>query len=102
MRRRSASPEADTMSYCPPPPFFIRLAISSEEPAYLALMTQCVWSVKGLAHESSTYPSHAIRFSWPSPAPTLSRGFIVAVGGWACVLPPLLLVVPHALSASAM
>jgi hypothetical protein len=35
--RRSASPEEDTMSYWPPPPFFMSATISSELPAYFAL-----------------------------------------------------------------
>ena len=42
------------MSYCPPPPLAIRLTISSDEPAYLALTLQPVCAVKGAVHDEST------------------------------------------------
>ncbi len=41
------------MSHWPPPPSFIRLTISSDEPAYLALTTQPVCWVNAFTHESS-------------------------------------------------
>src|SRR2546423_14718478 len=86
MRRRSASPDADTMSHWPPPPFAIRLTISSEDPAGWRLSLQPVAAVNGSAHDLSAYPSHKTRLSWPSPAPIDARGFMVAVGGWCFVL----------------
>ncbi len=51
--RRSASPEEETMSYWPPPPFFISETISSDEPAYLALTVQPVCCSKGLTQDGS-------------------------------------------------
>src|SRR2546423_9057148 len=87
MRRRSASPDADTMSHWPPPPFAIRLTISSEDPAGWRLSLQPVAAVNGSAHDLSAYPSHKTRLSWPSPAPIDARGFMVAVGGCCRVLP---------------
>src|SRR5438105_604351 len=87
MRRRSASPDADTMSHWPPPPSFIRLTISSEDPAGCRLSLQPVVAVNGSAQDLSAYPSHKTRLSWPSPAPIDARGFIAAVGGCCCVLP---------------
>ena len=50
MSRRSASPDADTMSYWPPPPLAIRDTISLEEPAYLALTWQPVACSNGFTH----------------------------------------------------
>ena len=51
--RRSASPEEDTMSYWPPPPFFISATISSELPAYFAFTWQPVCCSNGLTHLGS-------------------------------------------------
>ena len=48
--RRSASPEEDTMSYWPPPPFFISATISSELPAYFAFTWHPVCCSNGLTH----------------------------------------------------
>ena len=48
MSLRSASPEADTMSHCPPPPSFIRLTISSDEPAGCWLTLHLVAASNGL------------------------------------------------------
>src|ERR1700741_2493783 len=89
IRRRLASPEADTMSYWLPPPWRISVTISSEEPAYLACTRQPVWASKGFTQAGSAYPSQATRFSWPSPGPIL-------VGR---LLAELLLELPHALAA---
>ena len=41
IKRSDASPEADTMSYCEPP-WRMRVTISSDEPAYLAVTLQPV------------------------------------------------------------
>src|SRR5216683_2470599 len=59
------------MSHWPPPPPFMRLTISSDDPAYFAL-------------------------TWPSPAPTEVGGFMPAVGGCAAVEPPGLAFEPQA------
>src|SRR5260370_35293738 len=67
--RRSASPEEDTMSYWPPPPSFISETISSELPAYLALMLQPARFWNGWTQDLSREPSQAARWSWPSPLP---------------------------------
>ncbi len=48
--RKSASPEEDTMSYWPPPPFFISATISSELPAYFAFTWHPVCCSNGLTH----------------------------------------------------
>src|SRR5580765_7473049 len=66
MSRRLASPEADTMSYWPPPPERISVTISSDEPAYLALTWQPVAFSNGLTHCGWVYPSQAIRLSLPA------------------------------------
>src|SRR5262249_12670394 len=84
-----------------PPPSFMRLTISSDDPAGWRLSLHPVCCVNGSAHDLSAYPSHNTRFSCPSPAPILSSGFMPAVGGWAILLPVLLDVDPHAVSASA-
>src|SRR6266478_229448 len=84
------------MSHWPPPPPFMRLTISSDDPAYFALTLHPVLAVNCFTHESSTYPSHAIRLSWPSPAPTEVGGFMPAVGGCAAVEPPVVVFEPHA------
>src|SRR6266540_1970055 len=79
--RRSASPEADTRSYWPPPPLRMSATISSDEPAYLALTLQPVCCSNGLVQSGCAYPSHATRLSWPSPGPML-------VGRFGLVVPP--------------
>src|SRR6516225_8374493 len=95
--RRSASPDEDTMSYWPPPPFFISETISSELPAYFALIWQPVCFSNGFTQSGSRYPSQAIRLSCPSPLPIVFSTGMFAVGT-VCpavpepdVLPPLLL-----------
>src|SRR5436305_1002376 len=45
MSRRLASPEAETMSYCDPPPCRMSVTISSDEPAYFAFTLQPVVDV---------------------------------------------------------
>src|SRR5947209_13998429 len=70
MRRRSASPDAETRSYWPPPPLAISDTISLEDPAYFALTWQPVAASNGLTHCGWAYPSHAIRLSFPSVLPT--------------------------------
>src|SRR5262249_28454956 len=98
--RRSASPDEDTMSYWPPPPFFMSATISSELPAYFALIWHPVCCSNGFTQSGSRYPSQAIRLSWPSPLPTFWSTGRLAVGT-VCpavapdpcdVLPPLLVV----------
>src|ERR1700681_3931508 len=101
MRRRSASPEAETMSQLPPPPSFMRLTISSEEPAGCWLTLQPVAAVNGSTHDLSAYPSHRTRFSWPSRAPIEVGGAIFAVGGTCSVGPLGAALDPHAVAASA-
>src|SRR3954454_15170951 len=81
MRRRLASPEAETMSYCEPPPWRMSVTISSEEPAYLACTWQPVCFWKGLTHCGCVDPSHATRLSRPSPGP-------IFVGRFEAALPP--------------
>src|SRR6266496_104765 len=87
MSRRSASPEAETRSYCPPPPLAIKVTISSLDPAYLALTWQPVCCSNGFTQAGWAYPSHAMRLSCPSVFPVEPAGFIPAVGG--CPAPPL-------------
>src|ERR1700682_3165100 len=101
MRRRSASPEAETMSQLPPPPSFMRLTISSDEPAGCWLTLQPVAAVNGSTHDLSAYPSHRTRFSWPSPAPIVVCGAVFAVGGCCSVDPLGAGLDPHAVAASA-
>src|ERR1700675_428063 len=100
MRRRSASPDAETMSQLPPPPSFMRLTISSDEPAGCWLTLQPVAAVNGSTHDLSAYPSHRTRFSWPSPAPIEVGGAIFAVGGTCSVGPLGEGLEPHAVAAS--
>src|SRR5512135_3594766 len=88
------------MSHCPPPPSFIRLTISSDEPAGCRLSLQPVAAVNGSAHDLSAYPSHRTRFSWPSPGPTDVGGFMPAVGGCARVVTVGVLLEPHAVMAT--
>src|SRR5262245_4664173 len=71
MSRRLASPEAETMSYWPPPPDVMRLNMSFDEPAYFALTLHPVCFSNGLTQSGCVYPSHAIRVSLPSPFPTV-------------------------------
>ena len=47
MSRSVASPEAETRSYSPPPPWRISATISSEEPAYLRFNWQPLSVSKG-------------------------------------------------------
>src|SRR3954470_7534013 len=74
MRRRVASPDADTPSYCPP---FMSVTISSEEPATLLLTLQPVAFVNGVTQSGSpdllppmAWPAQRTRSPSPSPAPT--------------------------------
>src|SRR3954462_15674304 len=67
MRRRLASPDGVTRSYCPPPPERNLGNISSEVPAGTAFTLQPVCFVKVFANDLSAYPSHTTRLSWPSP-----------------------------------
>src|SRR5258708_40166721 len=99
MRRRSASPEADTMSQLPPPPSFMRLTISSDEPAGCWLTLQPVAAVNGSTHDLSASPSHRTRFNAPSPAPIEVGGLMFAVGGTCSVGPPGVLLEPQAVAA---
>src|ERR1700736_3358932 len=98
MRRRSASPDADTMSHWPAPPSFIRLTISSDEPAGFWLTLHPVAAVKGSTQDLSAYPSHSTRLSWPSPGPIDACGAIDAVGGCFAVEPPVDVVEPQAVT----
>src|SRR6266702_2240519 len=91
--RRSASPEEDTMSYWPPPPFFISETISSELPAYFALTWQPVCCSNGFTQTG---------LRWPSPLPIFLSTGRPAVGtlcpatpGPCVPPPPLLLLLPH-------
>src|SRR5918911_5091070 len=72
MRRRLASPEADTRSYWPPPPpppVCMSATISFDEPASLRWILQPVVFSKRFAKLGSEYAGHSIRFSRPSPLP---------------------------------
>src|SRR5207247_8674803 len=84
------------MSYWPPPPFAISVTISSDEPAYLALTWHPVCCWNGCTQSFSAYPSQAIRFNCPSPAPIDVGGFMPAVGGCAAAGPGLEVVPPQA------
>src|SRR5436305_15289091 len=66
IRRRLASPEAETASYCP---VRINVTILSEDPPYLARTLQPLALVKGFTHCGWVYASHAIRLTAPSPFP---------------------------------
>src|ERR1700687_1038246 len=86
--RRSASPDEETMSYWPPPPFFISATIWSEVPAYVACTWQPVCFSNGFTHCGCRSPSQAISFSVPSPLPIdLSTGRL-AVGTWLAAAAP--------------
>src|SRR6266508_3083161 len=62
--RRSASPEADTRSYWPPPPLRMSATISSAEPAYLAVTLQPVCCTNGLV-----VPPPEVLVEEPPPQP---------------------------------
>ena len=49
-RPASASPDADTMSYCEPPPDRMSVTISSDEPAYFGWIWQPLCFTNGLTH----------------------------------------------------
>src|SRR5476651_244359 len=82
MSRRSASPEAETRSYWPPPPLFISETISLDVPAYFALTWQPVCASNSFTHSGCVYPSHAMMFSLPSPFPMTVNVAMLRVGGW--------------------
>src|SRR5690348_860265 len=72
IRRRLASPDAETRSYWPPPPpppVLISATISFDDPASLRWILQpvCFWNL--FAKLGSEYAGHSIRFSDPSPLP---------------------------------
>src|SRR5919204_1457823 len=72
MRRRLASPEAETMSYWPPPPpppVRMSATIWFEDPASLRFTLQPVCLSNGLRHCGSAYPGHSIRLSVRSALP---------------------------------
>src|ERR1700694_4236942 len=101
MRRRSASPEAETMSHWPPPPSAMRVTISSDERASFSVILHPVCASNGAFQSGSTYPPQAIRFRAPSPGPIAVGGFMPAVGG-CFVVDPEGVVEPHAVSAIAV
>src|SRR3954467_15386500 len=80
IRRRLASPEAETASYWP---VRIRVTISSEELPYFECTLHPVAFVNGAAHCLYVYPSHAIRLTEPSFFPA----FVIIVGPWAELTP---------------
>src|SRR5438045_816768 len=72
IRRRLASPEADTRSYCPPPPpppVRMRATMSFEVPASLRWILQPVCRTNLFAKLESEYAGHSIKLSEPSPLP---------------------------------
>src|SRR5256886_8274360 len=72
IRRRLASPDAETRSHCPPPPpppVRISETIWFDEPASLRWILQPVCFSNGLRQPGSAYPGHSIRLSAPSPLP---------------------------------
>src|SRR3954464_10003776 len=75
IRRSDASPEAETMSYWPPPPWRISVTISFEDPPYFALIWQPVCFSNGLTHCGCVYPSQAMSVSLPSPGPIFCGRF---------------------------
>src|SRR6185312_10395027 len=89
MRRRSASPEAETMSYCPPPPPAMSETISLEDPAYLELTWQPVCFSNGCTQSGCVYPSQAMRFSWPSVFPIEVGTAASCIGGFRPATAPL-------------
>src|SRR3954454_13730566 len=92
MSRRLASPDADTMSDCVPPPWRMRVTISSDEPPYLAETWQPVCFSKGLTHCGWRYPAQVMSLSLPSRGPI----FVGRFDAWPP--PPPLLLLPHATS----
>src|SRR5215468_5165897 len=99
--RRSASPDEDTMSYWPPPPFFMSETISSEVFAIFPFTWHPVCCSNGFTQSGSRYPAQAIRLSWPSPLPTFWSTGRWAVGTLSpavpdpCGVPPPLLLLPQ-------
>ena len=81
MRRKSASPDAETRSYCPPPPLAMSETMSLDVAAYFAFTWQPVAFSKGFTHCGWAYPSQAMRFSCPSPLPILVKTGKLWVGG---------------------
>src|SRR3954466_8783291 len=69
MRRSDASPDADTMSYCEPPPWRIRVTISSQGPSNLLLTLQPVCVSNGFTRSGGVMPSQETRFSLPMHVP---------------------------------
>src|SRR2546423_8924769 len=72
IRRRLASPEAETRSYWPPPPpppVRMSVTISFELPASLRWILQPVCRSNGFANDGSVYAGHSITLSAPSPLP---------------------------------
>src|SRR3954470_4307773 len=69
MRRSAASPDAETPSYCAPPPCRMSVTISSDEPANFECTWQPVAFTNGLTHCLYVYPSHWVRFGCPPPLP---------------------------------
>src|SRR5438477_3920381 len=72
MRRRLASPDAETRSYCPPPPpppVRISATMSFDVPASLRWILQPVSWTNLLAKLGSEYAGHSMRLSDPSPLP---------------------------------
>src|SRR5215468_1767199 len=88
MSRRSASPDAETTSYWPPPPLAISDTISLDVPAYLALTWHPVACSNGFTHCGWAYPSQAMTLSWPSPLPTEVGTGVFACGAESPLVPP--------------
>src|SRR5437588_11137372 len=81
MTRRSASPDVDARSHCPPPPFFNRATNSADVFGLVWWTVQWVCCSNGFTHRGCAYPAHAIRLRAPSPCPIDVCGFMFAVGG---------------------
>src|SRR5664279_2388866 len=97
MRRRVASPEAETVSYCP---VRISWTASSEVPNVLMLTLQPEVFSQSVTQStvlsllpSSTYPGHASTLTDPSGVPSLASGFSGG-GTKAPVLPAVVVAVP--------
>src|SRR5205085_8458208 len=81
IRRRLASPEAETRSYWPPPPpppVCMSATISLDEPASLRWILQPDCCSNFFAKLGSEYAGHSIRFSRPSPLPIFVWSPLVA------------------------
>src|SRR5712692_9969976 len=65
------SPEAETRSYAPPPPLFIKAIIWVDEPTSRRLILQPVSRSNPLAKLLSEYAGHSSRSSAPSPLPAV-------------------------------